>query len=164
VIGVGNPEGGDDGAGRLVARRLRELCRRAPAAGPVVRECTGEATALMEAWAGFDDVVLVDACRGAGEPGSLHSFGAHDLGRLASLQPLRRGSTHGLGVSAAIALARALGRLPRGLVVHAIEGRRFAAGEPPSAEVERAAHELAARLARRRPPRARRTGSPSQAR
>jgi hydrogenase maturation protease len=163
VIGVGNPEAGDDGAGRLVARRLRELCSRVPGAGIVVRECTGEATALMEAWAGFGDVVLVDACRGAGEPGSLHSFGAHDLGRLASLRPLQGGSTHGLGVPAAIALARALGCLPRGLLVYAIEGRRFAAGEPPSAEVERAAHALAARLARRRP-RARRAGSHGRAR
>jgi len=152
VIGVGNPDAGDDGAGRLVARLLRDRDRRAPLPGLAVREGTGEATALMEAWAGFDDVVVVDACLGAGEPGSVHRFEAHELERLTSLRPRQHGSTHGFGVATAIDLARALGTLPGRLVVHAIEGRRFLTGEPLSAEVERAAHELAALLVQGGPP------------
>ncbi len=106
----------------------------------------------MEAWAAFDEVVVVDACHGAGEPGSVHQFDAGDLERLASLQPRQHGSTHGFGVSTAIDLARALGTLPGRLVVHAIEGRRFRTGDPLSAEVERAAHELAALLVQGGPP------------
>ncbi len=147
MIGVGNPDRGDDGAGRLVARLLQARNRRGRTPVLAVRECRGEAAALMEAWAGFDDVTLVDACRGAGETGSIHRFEADQLERLGPLEPGGCGSTHGFGVSLAIALARALGTRPRRLAVHAIEGRRFGPGEPLCAEVERAAHRLAASLA-----------------
>ncbi len=105
-IGVGNPYRG---------RRRRRQSRRAAAPRPEtiapssVRECTGEATALMNAWTGFDDVVLVDACRGAGPAGSVHRIGPDDVERVARLQ---HASTHSLGVAAAIGLARALGTLP----------------------------------------------------
>ncbi len=132
VIGVGNPDRGDDAAGRIVARRLRERESDVLA----VRESSGEASGLMETWAGFDDVVLVDACRGAGEPGSIHRLEAEDLDRLASFQQHRRESTHSFGVSSAIALARALGTLPPRLVVYAIEAASFddAAGLSPAVE------------------------------
>jgi hydrogenase maturation protease len=139
VIGVGNPDRGDDGAGRAVARRLARL---APP-GLVVRECSGEAASLMAAWSGFDDVLLVDACRGAGAPGSVHQLGADDVDRVAALCPA---STHSLGVAAAIGLARALGDLPRRLRVCAIESGRLATGEGLSPEVERAVDDVVASL------------------
>jgi hydrogenase maturation protease len=147
VIGVGNPDSGDDAAGRLVARRLadRNACAPEPAA-LVIRECSGEATALMDAWTGFDDVVLVDACNGAGETGSIHRFSASDVARLAALGQRQRGSTHGLGLSAALALSRALGTQPCRLVIYAIEGRHFRAGEPLSPGVDHAIDELVALL------------------
>jgi hydrogenase maturation protease len=137
VIGVGNPYAGDDGAGRAVARRLigRKDCAFE------VRECTGEATALMSAWTGFDDVVLVDACRGAGPPGSVHVLGPDDVDRIACLQHV---STHSLGVAAAIGLARALGTLPERLVIHAIEARHASDEEGLSPEVDRAVDEVVA--------------------
>jgi hydrogenase maturation protease len=146
VIGVGNPDSGDDSAGRLVARRLADRNACAPEPGLVIRECSGEATALMDAWTGFDDVVLVDACNGAGEPGSIHRFAARDVERLAALEPRQRGSTHGLGPSAALALSRALGTQPCRLVIYAIEGRRFRAGEPLSPGVDHSIDELVALL------------------
>jgi hydrogenase maturation protease len=140
VIGVGNPLRGDDGAGRAVARIL--AARGVP--GLVVRESSGEATSLMEAWAGFDDVVLVDACRGAGLPGSIHVFPTDEVDRIASL---RHASSHSLGVAAAIGLARALGTLPARLAVHAVEVRDTAEGDRLSPEVEDAVRGLADRLA-----------------
>ena len=140
VIGVGNPLRGDDGAGRAVARLLAE--RAAP--GLVVHESSGEATSLMEAWTGFDDVVLVDACRGAGPPGSIHALPADEVDRIASL---RHASSHSLGVAAAIGLARALGTLPVRLAVHAIEVRDTAEGESLSPQVEGAVRRLADELA-----------------
>jgi hydrogenase maturation protease len=100
----------------------------------------------MEAWTGFDDVVVVDACQGAGAPGSVHRLDACDLDRLAALQPRQHGSTHGLGVCTAIELSRALGTLPCRLVIYAIEGRHFGDGEAPSADVDHAAHEVVALL------------------
>jgi hydrogenase maturation protease len=97
----------------------------------------------MEAWDGFDDVVLVDACRGAGPPGSVHVFPADEVDRVATL---RHASSHSLGVAAAIGLARALGTLPAGLVVHAVEARDTAEGDRLSPEVEDAVRRLADRL------------------
>jgi hydrogenase maturation protease len=137
VIGIGNPDRGDDGAGRAVARRL--IARNDGAFE--VRECSGEATALMDAWIGFDDVVLVDACRGAGSPGSVHRIGPDEIDRVARLQ---HASTHSLGVSAAIGLARALGRLPKRLVIYAIEAAHSRESEGLSAEVARAVREVVA--------------------
>jgi len=137
LIGVGNPDRGDDGAGRAVARRLFER----NACGLEVRECTGEATSLMSAWTGFDDVTLVDACRGAGPPGSIHRIGPDEVDRVARLQ---HGSTHSLGVATAIGLGRALGSLPSRLVIYAIEAGHAREGEGLSPEVDHAVHEVVA--------------------
>ena len=137
LIGVGNPDRGDDGAGRAVAKRL--LARNACAFD--VRNCTGEATSLIDAWTGFDDVILVDACRGAGPPGSIHRILPDELDRLARLQ---HPSTHSLGVATAIGLARALGSLPSRLVIYAIEAGHSVDGEGLSPQVDQAVHEVVA--------------------
>ena len=54
VIGCGNRDRSDDGAGVMVAERVREL-------GMQAEICTGESLALIEAWSRADDVVLVDS-------------------------------------------------------------------------------------------------------
>jgi hydrogenase maturation protease len=146
VIGIGNPDRGDDGVGRVLARRLR--ARAAP--GIEVREGDGEATGLMAAWEGAAEVVLVDACRGAGPPGTIHEFEATEIEGSGS-RPLRHASTHSFGVAAAIGLARAIGRLPPRLVLYAIEGRSFREGAGLSPEAERAVDELVTLLVRRCP-------------
>jgi hydrogenase maturation protease len=140
---VGNPDRGDDGAGRAVARTLRSRddCVLE------VRESSGEATSLMNEWTGFDDVVVVDACRGAGPPGSVHRIGPEEADRVATLQ---HASTHSLGVAAAIGLARALGTLPSRLVLYAIEAGPSREGEGLSREVDGAVREVAALLMRDR--------------
>jgi len=137
LIGVGNPDRGDDGAGRAVARRLRDRNDCVVE----VRECSGEATSLMSEWTGFNDVVLVDACRGAGPAGSVHRIGPDEVERVATLQ---HSSTHSLGVAAAIGLSRALGTLPRRLVIYAIEARHSCDGGRLSPEVDHAVHEVVA--------------------
>ena len=142
VIGVGNAWRGDDGAGLAVARRLREL------SPPYVdvRAIEGDATSLMDAWAGADRVVVVDAAQSGAAPGSVRRFDAH-----AAALPVRalRSSTHAFGVPDAIELARALGRLPAMLDVYAIEGASFAAGDGLTPPVERAAEALAVALGAR---------------
>ena len=143
MIGIGNPDRGDDGVGRVLARRLRALA----APGIEVRECDGEATGLMAAWEGAEEVVLVDACRGAGAPGTVHRLEPDALGSLGSL---RHASTHSFGVAAAVGLSRRLGRLPPRLAVYAIEGHSFREGGGLSPEVDRAATEVAALLVRDR--------------
>jgi hydrogenase maturation protease len=139
VVGVGNPGRGDDAAGREVARRLR---MREPS-GLDIQECEGDATSLLSAWEGAQEVVVVDACQGAGSPGHVHAFEAADVERLGA----RRGvSTHGLGVAEAVGLARALGRLPPHLVIYAIEGSDFGVGSALTPPVDRAVDEVVAWL------------------
>jgi hydrogenase maturation protease len=142
VIGVGNAWRGDDGAGLAVTRRLRELSP----AGVEVREIEGDATALMDIWAGADRVVVVDAAQSGAPPGTVRHFDV-----LAAALPARllRSSTHALGVPDAIELARALGRLPATIDVYAIEGANFAAGDGLTPSVERAAEALAVALGTR---------------
>ena len=139
LIGVGNAWRGDDGAGLAVARRVREL---APA-GVDVREVEGDATTLLEAWAGAEHVAVVDAGESGAAAGTVLRFDACS-------QPLPvgglRSSTHAFGVSDAVELARALGHLPDRLDVYVIEGENFTAGERLSPAVQRAVAELASEL------------------
>jgi hydrogenase maturation protease len=139
LIGVGNGWRGDDGAGLALARRVREL---APP-GVEVREVDGDATALMDAWSGAEHVVVVDAAQSEAAPGTVRRF---DAGATALPVRALRSSTHAFGVSDAVELARALGRLPDRLEVYAIEGASFTAGERLSPAVERAVAELASEL------------------
>lgn len=136
VIGVGNRDRGDDGAGPAVADRVRA---RVGGAAEVLAGLLDPGE-LIDAWSGVDAAVVVDALAPRGSPGTLRRFDA-----IAAPLPadLFATSTHGLGVVHAIELARALGMLPRTLVVLGIEALGFEAGAPPSAEVARAV-ELAA--------------------
>jgi hydrogenase maturation protease len=138
VIGIGNALRGDDAAGLLAARRLRE---RARAGGVVVREQEGEAIGLIEQWADAEAAVLIDAVRSGAPPGTIHRVDA-------SREPvpaLLAGSysTHAIGVGEAIELARELGRLPGRLVLYGIEGLCFEAGAALSQEVAAVLDELA---------------------
>lgn len=141
VIGIGNPDCGDDAAGRLVARALRE---RLPL-GIRIEEADGEATSLLARLAGQDWAYLIDACASGAAPGTLHCFDASS----APLPALRFGfSTHGMGLPEAIELARALGTLPPRCIIYAVEGVAFDAGAPLSPFVARSLPVLAERLCR----------------
>ncbi len=128
VIGVGNAWAGDDAAGVLVARIVRD---RAPG-DLVVVEHEGEPTALLEAWADAGLAIVVDATSSGGTPGAVNVFVATDEPLPARLTGT---STHAFGLAEAIELGRALGRLPARLLVVGIEGADFAAGAAPSAAV-----------------------------
>jgi hydrogenase maturation protease len=137
IIGLGNPDRGDDGAGRAVAARLRA---RVPG-GMRVIECAGEATDLLARLGEADEAILVDAAMSGAAPGTVGRFEVHE----APLPAARFGmSTHGFGLAEAIELARALGQLPRRCVVYAIEGRSFEIGDPLSPEVEAAVETIVA--------------------
>jgi len=136
IICCGALERGDDGAGVLVARRLCEL------GVPALLE-SGEASGLVEALSGCDDVVLVDAVVTGAPLGTVRTWEGRPDGLLRRSGP----SSHQLGLDVALDLARALGRLPRRLRIHGIEGRRFGAGEAPSPEVVAAVEEVARRIA-----------------
>jgi len=95
VLGIGQAMAGDDGVGVAVARRLA-------ARGIAAREST-DASLLVALLAEGRRVVLVDAVLGPGEPGDVIRVRPEWLASEAT--PL---SSHGLGVSQALDLARTL--------------------------------------------------------
>ena len=141
VVGVGNAWAGDDAAGVLVARLVRE---RAPGSVSVL-EHEGEPTALLDRWAGARLAIVVDATFGGGTPGEVRVL---DATRAPLPATFTGTSTHAFGLAAAIELARTMRRLPERLVVVGIEGERFEAGARPgaavTAAVERAADQVLA--------------------
>jgi hydrogenase maturation protease len=136
IICCGNRERGDDGAAVLVAQRLREL-------GIETQIHTGEALALILAWAESEDVIVVDAMLTGAAAGTTQLWEA----------PLPSGfvngsaSTHGLGVAEAIHLAQALNRLPKRLRILGIEGKQFRPGDQISPEVRQAVEKVARQIA-----------------
>ena len=139
VIGVGNPDRGDDGAGRLVARLLRAQAPR----DVRVLEASGDATGLITLMEDSDWLVLVDAVVSGAPPGTIHRF---DCAAEAPPPVGNDASSHGLGVAAAIALARALGTLPPRCMVYGLEAARCEHGTPISPAVAAAAAQVAEQI------------------
>jgi hydrogenase maturation protease len=121
VIGVGNEYRRDDGIGPEVLARLRG--RVAASVRLVLSD--GDPARMIEAWAGASTAVVVDAVRADPPvPGRLHRIvlGGADAPQAGQV------SSHGLGLGEAIGLARALGRMPDRLIVHAVEAVDFSYG------------------------------------
>jgi hydrogenase maturation protease len=137
LIGVGNPLRGDDGAGVAVALQVRAAVPTAD-----VRTCDGGAVALLDAWDGAQEIIVIDAA----------STGA-PVGTVVELPPgsvvrARRGAgTHDAGLADAIELATALDLAPERLTVFLVEGADFRLGHPLSPAVQAAVDALARRLA-----------------
>ncbi len=133
IIGCGNLDRGDDAAGVMVARRLRVL-------GIDADEQSGDSVSLMDSWQGFETVIVVDALCSDHAPGEVRIWDA-------CASPLPKAalqcSTHALGLYEAVELARTLDRLPDKLLIYGIEGKQFAPGARPSAEVEKAVESVA---------------------
>jgi hydrogenase maturation protease len=141
IIGIGNSHRTDDAAGVAVARLLRD---RKPAHAEII-ECEDDPTRLLDRWAEGDRVIVVDAAAPSDRPGRVYRFDA-----LAAPLPaeLFRLSSHAVGLGEVVELGRALGRLPRSLVVYAVEGADFATGQGLSPAVERALRGVAERVLR----------------
>ena len=137
VVGLGNADRGDDAVGLDVARRVLAL---SPADVDVVT--TDDPAALLDLWAGADDVVVVDAVVSRGEPGTVVRVDGGATGL--PIHGWSVGGSHALGLGAAVELSRALGRLPARLVIVGVEIGRSAPGSEPSPAVS-AAVDAAAR-------------------
>lgn len=135
VIGIGNEYRGDDGVGRVLARRMVAL----DLPNVEIRESSGESFSLMELWAETQKVILVDAIQSGATPGTVQRFDAGS-------QPLptefvQQCSTHALSLPEAVELARSLGQLPPEVVIFGIEGLSFEHGNNLTPTVAKAADE-----------------------
>jgi len=143
VIGLGNALRGDDRVGLWVAARV------AAAHWPQVTGLPLEAAdpmLLLETWAGYERVYVVDAVAGSLPAGTIVRV---DLLRRRERQAVVTPATsHGLGLAHAVELGRALHALPRHLILYGIVGREFVYGGSLSPDVEAAARRVLARLRR----------------
>ena len=139
VIGLGNAYRGDDAVGLVVAARCR---RRLPADVRVV-ESEQEPSRLLDAWEGAGAVFVVDAVVSGAPAGAVHRYDATTTALPAGVF---RSSTHAFGVGDAVELARALGRIPRSVIVYGVEGADFGAGAPLSPAVAAAVDAVVSRL------------------
>ena len=136
VIGIGNPFRRDDGIGPEVATQIQG--QRLPGVRVVISD--GEPAGLLEAWEGADLAVVVDAIqRLPASPGRIHRLTASQLETGCTAA-----SSHGLGVPDAVRLGRALERLPRQMVILAVEGADTGPGTGLSGAVAAAVPRAAA--------------------
>ncbi len=126
LIGIGNPHRGDDAAGLLVLDRLKNDFESL--------KHDGEPAALIDAWQGHDDIILVDAVSSGAGAGEIFEL---DLQKESLPDIFAQSSTHSFGVAEAVELARALGKLPPAIFFYGIAGENFSIGGDVSPEVEK---------------------------
>jgi hydrogenase maturation protease len=139
LVGIGNPDRGDDGVGPTVAR---SLSGRGPPDVSVF-ELLGDALALIENWKGFASVFVVDAVAPITEPGRIRRL---DLTKNRLPVALAPPSTHAFGLAETVELARSLGRLPGSVVAYLVEGEQFETGASLSPKVARAVEQAVERI------------------
>ncbi len=135
VIGLGNPEAGDDAVGLIAARRARPELEGIPGVEVVQ---VGAGVHVLDLLQGAEAVVVVDAVRspsGGRPPGTLVRVEAGPDGLPADASSSV--SSHGFGVAEAVGLAAALGGTPI-VVFIGVEAAEVAAGSPLSGPVEAA--------------------------
>jgi hydrogenase maturation protease len=124
VIGVGNRFRRDDSFGPLL---VDAIAGDVPAAVDL-SESDGEPARVIDTWAGADLAVVVEAVRHGAPAGSVIDIDATE--QFDGAAPgTGRGGSHSLGLAEAIALGRALGRMPRRLRVVGVEPADLGYGE-----------------------------------
>lgn len=111
VLGIGNPILTDDAVGILVVQQLRSI-------DADVEEASIGGYALLDFILGYDKVVIIDAVRGKGTPGTVSVLKEDEIKRA-----LHASSTHDMSFSEAIQLGKELflEEMPSEIVVVGIE-------------------------------------------
>jgi hydrogenase maturation protease len=119
VAGLGSPFGDDRAGWRVIEELQRSQL-------PARLIALHEATELVEELAGCKRLIVVDACRSRRRDGEVTRLEWPDP-RIAARHSH---STHGVGLSSALELAKRLGRLPASVEIFGIEiGNRQLLGE-----------------------------------
>ena len=120
VIGIGNPDRGDDAVGVEVARQV------AAARLDVLALEFDDPSEALDAWDAEDTVVVADAISSGGKPGDIHVVDVVEQKLPAG--SWSAGGTHAFGLAAIVELARTLDMMPRRLVVVGVEAGQFSHG------------------------------------
>jgi hydrogenase maturation protease len=146
IIGIGNDFRCDDRIGLYVCDLIRDAISGNPMVKNVdIAKLSGEGTELMDKWNGYDSVIIADASQHKGNPGKITRLDVSSTG----LTPdYFHYSTHSFSLAEAVELSRNLARLPRNLVIYAIEGMNFSTGRDLTMEVELAGLKTARNIIR----------------
>jgi hydrogenase maturation protease len=131
VLAFGSAHG-DDQAGWLVIRRLRE------AGVSVEMHELAQPLALLEYLEGCKTLLLLDACRSGARPGTITRLSWPEP----RLDRLTGASSHGFGVVQTLELAQALGRKMPRIILLGIEVQDCETGDDLSPPVRQALPEL----------------------
>ena len=135
LIGIGNEFRSDDGIGLIIVRQIQNT----QLSSIFVKEASGEGAALMEAWQGYENVIIVDAMVSGAKPGTILIIDANKETVPANVFHY---STHAFGAAEAIELAREMKLMPPRLLMYGIEGANFSAGITISQAVQESAHHV----------------------
>lgn len=126
---------GDDAVGIMAARRLR------PEVGDRVEVIEAEMAGLniVELMKGAHVAILIDAARSGLNPGTVHRL---DASTGAIGVRMHSPSSHALGLSEALELARVMGVLPQTVIVYGVEVGTTEAGHALSLPVAKALEEV----------------------
>lgn len=130
LIGIGDPDGGDNAAGWEVAGRVTTWS--------VERRVAGSFD-LVNTWTGDDEVIIVDAMHSDERPGTILRF---DMSSERP-PPCVFSSSDVFGPWDIVALARSLDRMPRTLTIIGIQVEHTHDGVPMSGPVSHAVTRLA---------------------
>lgn len=139
IIGLGNLMRGDDAVGLMAARRLREEV--GDRAEVIEAEMAG--VDIVELMKGARVAILIDAVRSGQSPGIVHRLDASVSSIGGRIFPR---SSHAIGVSEAIELARVLDVLPETVIVYGIEVGNTEAGRPLSPPVAKSLDDVVDRI------------------
>ena len=141
VIGIGNRFRRDDGSALKV---LETLSGRIPTSARLV-ESDGEPARIIDTWEGADLAVIVETIRRGDAPGTVSTID-WDVRQPPSVSPQSDHGSHSLGILEAIALGRAVERMPRHLRLVGIEPLDVGWGEGLSDPVARSIEGAARRV------------------
>lgn len=136
IVGIGSAHG-DDQAGWRVADRLA-----AESSQPGLIWRARSPTDLLGRIDHVEQLIVCDACRGAGPVGSLHRW----TWPLTRLEDVVWSGTHDLPLTTVLAMAERLGGLPRTVVIWAVEAAASEPGQPMSDALAEALPELCRRV------------------
>ncbi|MEZ6043990.1 MAG: hydrogenase maturation protease [Planctomycetaceae bacterium] len=122
IVGIGSPHG-DDQVGWQIAQRLGSLVGKSVD----VRQARSPQD-LLDWLEGYKNLIICDACQGAGQVGSYH----HWSWPTNQLETIRTSGSHQVSLPVVLSLAAQLGRLPSKVQIWGVEIGQSQPGTPLS--------------------------------
>ncbi len=135
IVGVGNVFRGDDAVGILIARFLKRCFKE----NVKIIGVDTSFDELIQFLGDYDLIIFIDAIKSEEKPGEIYrlKFGVDKIPA-----QLEFFSTHSVGLIEYIEIAKALGKLPKELIIYGIVGKDFDVGSSISSEVKVSCKEI----------------------